>query len=130
MSESKDYAYTFQMIMPGTTTMEIDKLEKGLLEICNNTSAVFVYSRTDDFMLTLEETTEYPDHKLSYAIMIARSALDECGVKAPVFTRAIATPKGERTLCEIHVAIMNEAADERRIDLTDLMYAEELNPPS
>lgn len=127
MSSAEEYAYTFRMIVPEKTPNEIRAIRDQLAEASADSSTPMIVSSIRDYMmLTFNEDTEFPDMRLPYAAMLAKSALREYGINQPVFIKAYATLKNDMKLIDIHKEIMNKAENKHRIDLTDELLQSEL----
>lgn len=129
MSEVIEYAYTFRMVMPGKTSDELKNLREELVEKSQDTSVPLIASTIEDYMtISLNEDTEFPDERLPYARMIAKSSLKDCGVGArdSVFIEAYATPMNGTSLVHIHAQIIMGGEADSIINLTDEMIHDEL----
>lgn len=126
MSEYQDYIYTFRMIVPDKSQKELKKVRDKVVEKSGDGSTPMVVSTIDDYMtVSLEENAEYPDIRLGYAMMMAKSALSECGIENPVFIWAYAVPKDSDKMVNIHVNAVKGTPNDKRVDLTDeMMYME------
>jgi hypothetical protein len=131
MSSSKEYAYTFRVILPGQTHDQVAQLSKEMNEywIAENRSAVT--SPSDDYLrLSIAESTEDPKAHLHFAFYLAKVGLSQLGVE-PVFVQAHATSLESTTILNAHLSIIKEdidlEGDSEIIDLTDDLFYEELN---
>lgn len=127
MSSVEEYAYTFRMIVPDKTPEELESIRDELVENDGDGNTPMVVSTIEDYlMVTFNEDTEFPDQRLPYAVMLAKTALQDLGVKLPVFIKAYATLKNDMRLIEIHKQIILDTESEHRTDLTDELLQLEL----
>lgn len=131
MSKGEDYAYTFRMIVPGKSPEELECIRDDLADKSNDTSTPMVVSTMDDFMtISLRESTEFPEERLSYAVMLARTALDDYGVENPMLIRAHATRVNGYSLLEVHRLVVIESDQDGITDMTDVLLRDELDQHS
>ena len=127
MSSVEEYAYTFRMIVPDMAPEMLKKIRDDLVVKSIESSTPMVVSTVEDYMtISLAEDTEFPDERLSYAVMLAKTALREHGIEQPVFIKAFATLMDDMELAEIHKQIIFETENDYIINLTDELMQIEL----
>ena len=127
MSSVEEYAYTFRMIVPDKTPESLKKIRDDLVEKYSESSTPLVVSTIEDYMtISLTEDTEFPDERLSYAVMLAKTALREHGIEQPVFIKAFATLMDGMELLEIHKQIIFETENDYIVNMTDELMQIEL----
>lgn len=128
MSSVEEYAYTFRMIIPEKSPEDLEGISEKIMENSAQGSSPMIVSTIDDYLtISVNEDTEFPDERLPYAVMLAKTALREHGVERPMFINAYATRMNGEDLADIHEQIVIETDEDYIINLTDELMQYELN---
>jgi hypothetical protein len=127
MSNGKEYAYTFRMIVPDKTHEELLDIRKKMEGKSEENNYYMHITTLEDYMtVSVKEKTEFPDGRLQLAIMMTKTALQECGIINPIFISAYATPTENKNARQAHLDTLTGEPNDQRIDLTDEMFSEEI----
>ncbi|USN96273.1 MAG: hypothetical protein H6797_04325 [Candidatus Nomurabacteria bacterium] len=128
MSSVEEYAYTFRMIIPEKSLVDLESISEKMMKNSAEGSTPMVVSTIDDYLtISINEDTEFPDERLPYAVMLAKTALREYGIERPMFINAYATRMNGEDLADIHEQIVIETEEDYIINLTDELMQHELN---
>ena len=127
MPSVEEYAYTFRMIVPEKSPEDLESICEKLMEDTSWSSTPMIVSSIDDYVtISINEDTEFPDERLPYAVMLAKTALLEQGIEKPMFINAYATLMNGEELGDIHDQIIVEPESDYIINLTDELIQHEL----